>query len=44
MYRIAAGKSIEAAYIYKRKGYYLLFLNRGDCCQGAKSTYSEMIL
>lgn len=39
LHPIAAGKSIEAAYIHKRKGYYYLFLNRGDCCQGAKSTY-----
>lgn len=39
MIPIAGGKSIEAAYIYKRKGLYYLFLNRGDCCQGARSTY-----
>ncbi len=36
---IAAGKSIEAAYLYKRKGLYYLFLNRGNCCAGDKSTY-----
>ena len=36
---IAAGKSIEAAYLYKRNGFYYLFLNRGDCCRGDKSTY-----
>ncbi|MEO5916056.1 MAG: arabinan endo-1,5-alpha-L-arabinosidase [Luteolibacter sp.] len=39
MIPIAGGKSIEAAYIYKRKGFYYLFVNRGDCCAGAKSTY-----
>lgn len=39
MHPIAAGKSIEAAYIFKRKGFYYLFLNRGDCCAGNKSTY-----
>lgn len=36
---IAAGQSIEAPWIYKRKGYYYLFLNRGNCCAGNKSTY-----
>jgi arabinan endo-1,5-alpha-L-arabinosidase len=39
MHPIAAGKSIEAVYIYKRNGFYYLFENRGDCCQGPKSTY-----
>jgi arabinan endo-1,5-alpha-L-arabinosidase len=39
MHPIAAGKSIEAAWIYKRKGFYYLFENRGDCCAGNKSTY-----
>jgi arabinan endo-1,5-alpha-L-arabinosidase len=39
MIPIAGGQSIEGAYIYKRKGFYYLFVNRGDCCQGAKSTY-----
>lgn len=39
MVPIAAGQSIEAAWIYKRKGYYYLFLNRGNCCAGNKSTY-----
>ena len=36
---IAAGQSIEAPWIYKRKGFYYLFLNRGNCCAGDKSTY-----
>jgi arabinan endo-1,5-alpha-L-arabinosidase len=36
---IAAGKAIEGAWIYKRKGFYYLFENRDTCCQGDKSTY-----
>lgn len=36
---IAAGQSIEAPWIYKRKGFYYLFLNRGNCCAGVNSTY-----
>ncbi len=39
MHPIAAGKSIEAAWIHRRGKFYYLFLNRGDCCQGPKSTY-----
>lgn len=39
MTSIAAGRSIEAVYLYKRDGFYYLFENRGDCCQGDKSTY-----
>jgi arabinan endo-1,5-alpha-L-arabinosidase len=39
MHPIAAGPSIEAPWIHKRKGFYYLFLNRGNCCAGAKSTY-----
>jgi len=36
---LAAGQSIEAPWIYKRKGFYYLFLNRGNCCAGVNSTY-----
>ena len=36
---IAAGPSIEAAYIHKHAGKYYLFVNRGDCCRGDQSTY-----
>jgi arabinan endo-1,5-alpha-L-arabinosidase len=36
---IADGEPIEGAYIYKRKGFYYLFENRGTCCSGADSTY-----
>jgi arabinan endo-1,5-alpha-L-arabinosidase len=36
---LAAGPSIEAPWIYQRKGFYYLFLNRGNCCAGVNSTY-----
>lgn len=36
---IAAGQSIEAPWIHQRKGFYYLFLNRGNCCAGNNSTY-----
>ncbi len=36
---LAAGQSIEAPWIHKRKGFYYLFLNRGNCCAGVNSTY-----
>lgn len=36
---IANGELIEGAYIYKRKGFYYLFENRGTCCSGPKSSY-----
>ena len=36
---LAAGQSIEAPWIYKHKGLYYLFLNRGNCCAGVNSTY-----
>ncbi|WP_193213046.1 arabinan endo-1,5-alpha-L-arabinosidase [Luteolibacter marinus] len=39
MTSIAAGPSIEAPWIYKHRGFYYLFLNRGNCCAGNKSTY-----
>ena len=39
MIPIAAGPSIEAPWIYKRDNFYYLFLNRGTCCAGDKSTY-----
>ncbi len=39
MHSLATGSPIEATYIYKRKGLYYLFLNRGTCCSGDKSTY-----
>lgn len=36
---LATGVPIEAAYIYKHGGKYYLFINRGSCCQGVRSTY-----
>ncbi len=30
----------EGAYVYKRGGYYYLFLNFGGCCSGTSSTYN----
>lgn len=34
-----ANGGVEAAYVKLRGGYYYLFVNRGNCCQGANSTY-----
>lgn len=36
---LATGVPIEAAYIHKHGGNYYLFINRGSCCQGVRSTY-----
>jgi len=30
----------EGAYVYKRGGYYYLFINYGGCCSGTSSTYN----
>ena len=35
-----AGSNIEASYLYKRGGYYYLFVNNGVCCSGVNSTYN----
>jgi arabinan endo-1,5-alpha-L-arabinosidase len=35
-----SGDPIEASYLYKRDGYYYLFANWGNCCQGVNSTYN----
>jgi hypothetical protein len=37
--RLAYNSSIEAACIYRRGGYYYLFVNWGSCCDGVDSTY-----
>ncbi|MDF7810603.1 family 43 glycosylhydrolase [Hymenobacter sp. YC55] len=34
-----ANGGVEAAYVKQRGGYYYLFINRGNCCQGSNSTY-----
>jgi arabinan endo-1,5-alpha-L-arabinosidase len=43
MVSLAAGSPIEAVWLYKRKGLYYLFINRGTCCSGDKSTYHIMV-
>lgn len=38
-----AGSYFEAAYIYKRGGYYYLFGSIGSCCEGDNSTYQTVV-
>ena len=38
-----AGTYFEAAYIYKRGGYYYLFGSIGSCCEGDNSTYQTVV-
>jgi arabinan endo-1,5-alpha-L-arabinosidase len=40
MSSLAHKDKIEAAYIYPHDGYYYLFVNWGQCCQGIHSTYN----
>jgi arabinan endo-1,5-alpha-L-arabinosidase len=40
IYSLAHHDKIEASYIYRHDGFYYLFLNWGQCCQGVKSTYN----
>jgi arabinan endo-1,5-alpha-L-arabinosidase len=40
MYSLAHKDKIEASYIYPHDGFYYLFVNWGQCCQGARSTYN----
>jgi arabinan endo-1,5-alpha-L-arabinosidase len=40
MYSLAYKDKIEASYIYPHDGFYYLFVNWGQCCQGARSTYN----
>jgi arabinan endo-1,5-alpha-L-arabinosidase len=37
------GSSIEASAIVKRGGFYYLFVNYGECCQGVDSTYNVRV-
>lgn len=37
--RVAWNDQIEAAHLYRRGGYYYLFVNWGTCCAGVDSTY-----
>jgi arabinan endo-1,5-alpha-L-arabinosidase len=39
-YQLAYNSSIEASYLWRRGGYYYLFLNWGSCCSGVNSTYN----
>ena len=41
--RDAGPAEIEAPFIFKKNGYYYLFMSWGKCCLGAKSTYRIMI-
>jgi arabinan endo-1,5-alpha-L-arabinosidase len=40
IYRLASKSAIEASYIYRRGGYYYLFVNWGSCCNGVNVTYN----
>lgn len=40
---LAYNGSIEAACIYRRGGYYYLFVNWGSCCDGVNSTYNVRV-
>ncbi len=39
VHRLAWSREVEAPAILKRDGYYHLFVSRGLCCRGVKSTY-----
>lgn len=41
--RLAYNSSIEAACIFRRGGYYYLFVNWGSCCVGVNSTYNVRV-
>jgi len=40
IYSLAHKDKIEASYIYGHDGFYYLFVNWGQCCQGVRSTYN----
>ncbi|HEX5222050.1 MAG TPA: LamG-like jellyroll fold domain-containing protein [Verrucomicrobiae bacterium] len=40
---LAYNTSIEAACLYRRGGYYYLFVNWGSCCDGVNSTYNVRV-
>ena len=40
IYSLAHKDKIEASYIYPHDGFYYLFVNWGQCCQGVRSTYN----
>jgi hypothetical protein len=39
-YHLAYNSSIEASYLWRRGGYYYLFVDWGSCCSGVNSTYN----
>ena len=39
LHRLASGREIEAATLYRRGDYYYLFFDVGLCCRGKQSTY-----
>jgi arabinan endo-1,5-alpha-L-arabinosidase len=43
VFSLAYHDSIEASYLYWHDDYYYLFVNWGQCCRGAKSTYNIRI-
>ena len=40
IYHLAYNSSIEASYLFRRGGYYYLFVNWGSCCSGVNSSYN----
>jgi arabinan endo-1,5-alpha-L-arabinosidase len=38
-----AGNSFEGSYIYKKEGYYYLFVSTATCCEGANSVYRVVV-
>jgi len=40
---LAYNSSIEASCLYRRGGYYYLFVNWGSCCDGVNSTYNVRV-
>lgn len=43
MTQLAYNGSIEASCLYRRGGYYYLFVNWGSCCAGVNSTYNVRV-
>jgi arabinan endo-1,5-alpha-L-arabinosidase len=43
LHALAHQKEIEAAFIYRHRGHYYLFVNHGKCCRGLESTYHIVV-